>query len=156
MTDARVLWKTGTNFTGKSVSGSELGLGSGRNDFRPMELLAIGLAGCTAMDVISILEKKRQDVTAFEVTVHAHRAEDHPKVFTRASIEYQVTGHAVEEEAVLRSIELSATRYCPAHAMFEKVFPIDLEYSIYEDRGDGERERIAGGSFVPSEQVENG
>ena len=61
-----------------------------------MELFAIALAGCTAMDVISILEKKRQDVTGFEVKVHADRAPEHPKVFTHARIEYLITGHAVD------------------------------------------------------------
>ncbi len=78
----------------------------------PMELIAIGLAGCTAMDVISILKKKRQHVTDFEVRVHAQRAEEHPKVFIAAEIEYLIYGHQVDEQAVRRSIELSAKTYC--------------------------------------------
>ncbi len=75
----------------------------GANDgFRPLELMAVSLAGCTAMDVISILKKKQQAVTAFEVKVQADQAEEFPKVFTRALITYLVTGHSLDETAVRR------------------------------------------------------
>ncbi|HSB66198.1 MAG TPA: OsmC family protein, partial [Anaerolineales bacterium] len=96
----------------------------------PMELIAIGLAGCTAMDTISILQKKRQEVTAFEVQVHADRASEFPKVFTHIVIEYILTGHHVDPAAVERSIELSATKYCPAQAMISKVCSVEHKYSI--------------------------
>jgi putative redox protein len=127
---------------------SEGGDGSG---FTPMELIATGLAGCTALDVISILTKKRQDVTDFEVQVHATRAAEHPKVFTRAVIEYLVTGRGIDEAAVLRSIELSATRYCPAHGMFKKVFPIEMKYHIFEAGLNGEQRLVKSGeyTFIP-------
>jgi len=116
-------------------------------------LIALGLAGCTAMDVISVLQKKRQNVTRFEVDVDAARAEEHPKVFTNAVITYIVTGSNVEENALLRAIELSATRYCPAQSMLGQVFPIDLRYEIYEDEGNGERRLICQGVWqeVPQE-----
>jgi putative redox protein len=158
--DAKVNWQGRLTFTGRADSGFTLPLGSegevgGDNDgFRPMELLAIGLAGCTAMDVISILSKKRQDVTGFEVQVHAERAAEHPKVFTKAVIEYIIAGHNVEEAALLRAIELSATRYCPAQAMFGKLMPLDLTYSIYEDQGEGKRALLIGGTYtIPAGQV---
>jgi len=129
-------------------------VGGDNDGVRPMEMLAIGLAGCTAMDVISILTKKRQDVTQFEVQVHAERAAEHPKVFTGAVIEYFVVGRGVEEEAVVRAIELSAVRYCPAQAMFSKVFPIELKYHIFEDLGDGQRSLVKSGVYAPvQEQV---
>jgi putative redox protein len=117
-----------------------LDVGGDDNGFRPMELIATGLVGCTSMDVISILRKKRQEITAFEVEVHAERAEKHPRVFTSAVIEYRVTGHNVQEAAVRRAIELSAERYCPAQAMFRDVFPIALKYAIFEagENGSGE------------------
>jgi len=145
MTDSVVSWKNGMSFSGRANSGFSLDLGAsaevgGADDgFRPMELIAIGLAGCTAMDVISILQKKRQDVSGFEVQVHADRASDHPKVFTQAVIEYSVTGRGVQEEAVKRAIELSAARYCSVHAMLEKAFPMTLKYFVYEDQGEGKR-----------------
>jgi putative redox protein len=113
-----------------------------------MELLAVGLAGCTAMDVISILQKKRQQVTVFEVQVHADRAAQHPKIFTAATIEYFVTGHAVDETAVQRAIELSAARYCPAQAMFSKIMPITLKYHIFEDDGHEEKTPLKSGGVT--------
>jgi len=91
------------------------------------------------MDVLSILQKKRQQVTQFEVRVNAPRSADHPKVFTSAIITYIVTGKNVDEMAVLRSIELSITKYCPVQFMLAQVFPMELRYEIYEDEGDGNR-----------------
>lgn len=151
--DTKVTWNGRMTFTGSAESGFEAPLGTdpsvgGDNDgFRPMELISTGLAGCTAMDVISILQKKRQDITAFEVAVHTERATEHPKVFTRGVITYHVTGRNVDEAAVLRAIELSAKRYCPAQAMLSRVFPITLIYSIYEDQ-DGERMLVKSGEYT--------
>jgi putative redox protein len=134
--DAKVTWKGGMSFDGAAQTGFVLPLGAepavgGANDgFRPLELLAIGLAGCTAMDVISILRKKQQDVTAFEVQVHFDRADDYPKVFTRGVVEYIVTGRNINPAAVERAVELSETRYCPAQAMLGKVVPIGHKITI--------------------------
>jgi putative redox protein len=153
---AKSTWKGGLSFTGTADSGFAVPLGAkaevgGDSDgFRPMELIAIGLAGCTAMDVISILRKKRQQVTAFEVQVNAERAEKHPKVFTGAVIEYIVSGHGLTESAVKRALELSATRYCPAQTMLGAVFPIALKYYIYEDKSGDERELVQAGDCTPS------
>ena len=150
-----VAWRQGLSFTGKADSGFEVPLGTdlevgGAEDgFRPLELMTISLAGCTAMDVISILTKKKQEVTAFEVKVHAKQAEEFPKVFTHSVITYLVTGHAVEEAAVLRAIELSATKYCPAQAMLGKVVPMELVYEIYEDEGDGKMRLAKQGKYKP-------
>ena len=141
--DAKVTWNGRLSFTGMAGTGfsvplgAEAAVGGDEDGFRPMELILTGLAGCTAMDVLSILHKKCQDVTAFAVQVHAERAESHPKVITSAVIEYQVSGHAIDETALLRAIELSATRYCPAQAMFRPVFPMSLKYTIFEDEGEG-------------------
>ena len=102
----------------------------------------MSMAGCTAMDVISILEKKKQAVTHFEVKVHAERTEDYPKVYTRAEIEYQVTGRAVDEASVLRAIELSIQKYCPVRAMLSQAFPITQRYVIFEEEGNGARRAV--------------
>ncbi len=134
--DAKVIWKNRMSFEGTSDSGFKVLLGTypevgGDDDgFRPMELLAIGLAGCTAMDVISILTKKRQEVSSFEVKVHADRQEEHPKVFTQLTIEYILSGSNLSREAVERAVQLSAEKYCPAQAMFSKIAPIDLKITI--------------------------
>jgi len=136
--DAKVIWKEKMSFEGTADSGFKVTLGTipevgGDNDgFRPMELLAIGLAGCTAMNVISILNKKKQDVHDFEVRVHADRAEEHPKVFTHLTIEYVVSGKNVDQAAVERAVELSETKYCSAQAMFNKIVPIDRVITLHE------------------------
>ena len=152
----KVNWQEGMAFTGTADSGFNIQLdtkkevgGEGRG-FTPMELTALSLAGCTAMDVISILRKKRQDVTDFEVRVEALSAEEHPKVFTRATIDYLVTGHGVDEKAVVRAIQLTSESYCPVQAMLGKVFPIDLRYQIFEEEG-GEKKLVAEGVYASVE-----
>ena len=140
--NAKVDWHGRLSFTGTAGTGFEIPLGAspkvgGDNDgFRPLELMAVSLAGCTAMDVISILQKKRQKVTDFRVEVDAEQADEHPKVITEAVIEYHVTGKDIQEKAVIRAIDLSATRYCPAQSMLAKVFPMALKYFIYEESGE--------------------
>ena len=105
-----------------------------------MEMIALGLAGCIAMDVLSILQKKRQQVTHFEVKVDAPRSPEYPMVFMNAAVTYVVTGKNVSKDAVLRSIELTATKYCPAQIMLEKAFPMTLHYEIFEDEADGNKQ----------------
>ncbi len=140
-----VQWKENMAFIGTPESAfpvqmdSEVSFGGTQQGVRPMELIALGLAGCTAMDVLSILQKKRQQVTQFEVRVDAPRSAEYPKVFTSALITYVVTGKNIDESAVLRAIELSATKYCPAQAMLGQAFPMELVYEIYETEGEGIR-----------------
>jgi putative redox protein len=100
---------------------------------RPMELLLIGLAGCTSMDVISVLQKKRQPITGLETKVTAERAEEHPKVYTAIHLEFLVKGKGVKPEAVERAIELSETKYCPAIAMLRQTVKIATSYRIVEE-----------------------
>jgi len=148
---ATVNWDGRMKFTGKGDSGfavqmdAEASLGGNDSAIRPMELVALGLISCQAMDVISVLHKKRQEVTKFEVKFNGPRSADYPKVFTSAVITFLVTGKNVDEAAVLRSIELSATKYCPAQAMLEQAFPMDLHYEIYEDEGEGNKRLMAQG-----------
>ena len=136
---ASVNWNSRMSFTGIADSGFPISLdadksvGGNNSAARPMELIALGLAGCTAMDVLSILHKKRQGVTSFEVKVDAARANEHPKVFTSAVIRYVVTGKNIDETALMRAIELSVVKYCPVQAMLANAFPMELRYEIYED-----------------------
>jgi putative redox protein len=129
---------TGMRFEVEAGSGHHVTLdaaehGGGHNEgFRPMELLLVGLAGCTGMDVISILRKKRQDVTAYEVHITGVRAEEHPMVFVEITVEHIVTGHRIQPEAVARAIELSEERYCGAGAMLGKVAHLTHSYRIVE------------------------
>jgi putative redox protein len=148
---AAVQWQENMTFIGTPDSGfavqmdADSSFGGTNNGVRPMELVALGLAGCTAMDVISILQKKRQQVTQFEVRVNAPRSAEHPKVFTKALMTYIVTGRNLDESALLRSIELAATKYCPAQLMLAQVFPMELHYEIYEENEEGERQLTSQG-----------
>lgn len=135
-TEAKVIWQGAMRFEGTASSGHILTLDSasehgGQNaGFRPMELLLIGLAGCTAMDVISILNKKRVNVTGFEVNVRGERAETHPRVYTKIHVEYVVRGPDIPSEAVERAIQLSEEKYCSASAMLGEVAEITSSYRI--------------------------
>ncbi len=100
----------------------------------PIDGLLASLAGCTAMDVAGILKKKRQSATAYEVEVDGDRVEEHPRVFTAIRVEHRVRG-AVEPEALRRSIELSATIYCPVSAMLSAVARIEHRYRLVDDAG---------------------
>ena len=150
---AIVNWNGGMTFIGTANSGypvrmdTEAVIGGNDSGVRPMEMIALGLAGCTAMDVISILQKKRQNVSKFEISVDAPRSPDYPKVFTRATLIYRFTGTDIEEAAVLRAIELSATKYCPVYAMLEQAFPIDMLYEIYEEDGSGTPRLTSSGAW---------
>ena len=136
--DAQVTLREGMAFTAASGSGHEIVIdtsidGGGQDQGpSPMELLLIGTAGCTAMDVISILRKKRQKITAYQVRVHGVRAATYPKVFTEITIEHIITGHSVDEAAVVHAIELSDTKYCSAHAMMSKTAHIITTHRIIE------------------------
>lgn len=151
--NASVTWQQRMTFSGESDTGFIVPIGTSKriggddDGFRPMELVATGLAGCTALDTISILQKKRQDITDFSVHVSADQAEEHPRVFTHIKINYQVTGHSVDENAVSRAIQLSAERYCPVQGMLSQIMPIELDYQIFEAVDDGERELIASGTY---------
>lgn len=138
MTNAKVTLRDGMSFTGTADSGFTVNLsasssvGGADDGLRPTELLLVSLAGCTAMDVLSILRKKRQEVSHFEVKVQAERATEHPKVFTDILLTYVVYGEDIDEEAVERSIELSVTKYCSVHAMLGQAVPIRHTYEIGE------------------------
>lgn len=95
----------------------------------PREALLAALAGCTSMDVASILRKKRQAVDGYELAVHGDEATDHPQVFTAITVEHRVRGD-VDPEAVRRSVELSATRYCPVSALLSRGVEIEHRYRL--------------------------
>ncbi len=135
---SKAVWKGGLSFTGtadgtylipldasKAAGGHDLG-------FRPLQLFAVGLVGCTGMDVISILQKKRQDVREFEVSAVVERADQHPKVFTKIELTYSVTGKNISRDAVERAVELSEKRYCGAKAMLQETAEITNEIVINE------------------------
>ena len=110
-------------------AGGDEGEGGGPG---PKEALLAALAGCTSMDVATILRKKRQRPTGYQIAVSAESAKDHPRVFVRISLEHRVSGE-VEVEALRRSIELSATRYCPVSAMLSANVTIEHRYRLVRE-----------------------
>lgn len=135
---SNVVWKGGLAFTGsaeegylipldakKAVGGHDLG-------FRPLQLFAIGLVGCTGMDVISILQKKHQEITDFTVSAEIKRADQHPKVFTKILITYTITGKNIDRNSVERAVELSETKYCGAQAMLKETADISQKIVIHQ------------------------
>ncbi len=133
----RVKWVEDAMFVGESGSGHAVVMdgppeGGGRNlGIRPMEMLLLGMGGCTAYDVVHILKKARQPVHDCEVRVEAERAETVPKVFTRIHIHFIVSGsRELKEQHVKRAVELSAEKYCSASIMLGRSAEIEHDYRI--------------------------
>jgi len=105
-------------------------LGGSDAGVRPKELVLIGLAGCTGADVVSILQKKRVNLTDFEINITAQQTEEHPKVFAEIDLEYVFYGKDIKEKDVERAIELSTETYCGVSAMLKKAMPIIHTYRI--------------------------
>ena len=133
-----VNWVDGMLMVGKSHSGhsitmdgpSEIG---GENlGVRPMEMLLLGVAGCTMIDVLTTLQKMRQDLTQLETEVNAERADDHPKVFTDIHIQFIVKGNGLDSKKVEKAISLSAEKYCSASIMLGKTATITHDFEIIE------------------------
>jgi len=93
---------------------------------RPLELVLLGLGGCTSMDVVSILRKMRVRLDRYEMVLRAERSENHPKVFTRVRMEYRLWGPDLDPDKVQKAIDLSQTTYCSVSAMLSRAFPIEI------------------------------
>jgi putative redox protein len=130
----------GTNlrFVARAGSGHAFVLDDGRGDTgpRPAELIPMALAGCTAMDVISILRKKRQEVTRYEVRAEGVQMDNHPNAFTRIDVVHIVEGPSIDVDAVRRAIELSATKYCSVGATLSSgITEIHHAYLVRDEHG---------------------
>ncbi len=126
---------------------------------KPVELVAVGLAGCTAFDVINILRKKRQQVTAYEVRIEADQATTPPQIFTEVRIHHVITGFSVDPAAVEDAIRLSEEKYCSVGAMIQKTAHIHADYEILEETGIWSERKpetvgAAAGSAWPNNQAE--
>lgn len=133
---AKITWLNGRTFVGESSSGHAIIMdgapeNGGRNfGVRPMEMMLLGLGGCTAFDVVMILEKSREKVTSCEVSLEASRADEDPKVFTHVKMIYRLKGENLKPTAVERAIKLSSEKYCSASKMFEKTATIEHEWMV--------------------------
>lgn len=109
--------------TSKEAGGNEEGI-------KPTDLILVGLAGCSSMDIVSILKKKKQNITSYKANVTGERAETHPRVFTKMVITYEIKGKDIDEQAVKRAIELSKDKYCSVWAMLKNAVDIEWSYKI--------------------------
>ncbi|HBA34717.1 MAG TPA: OsmC family protein [Gammaproteobacteria bacterium] len=136
---SRVKWLDYMTFVGETGSGHSVVMdgppeAGGRNlGVRPMEMLLMGMGGCTAFDVVMILKKSRQAVTDCIVELKAERAESDPKVFTKIHVHYVITGRALSEKHVQRALKLSAEKYCSASIMLGETATVTHDYEIIED-----------------------
>jgi putative redox protein len=139
MLDAKITYIKGLQFIGDSSSGHAIvmdgdpSVGGHNTGPRPMELLLLGAGGCSGMDVISILKKKRQEVTGLEIRVKGKKAEDYPKKFTHITLEFIVKGRDISEEAVKKAIELSMNKYCSVKATLDGAVKIGFSYKIIQE-----------------------
>lgn len=135
---ARVKWVEASSFVAQSGSGHSVLLdgppeAGGQNlGVRPMEMVLMGLGGCTAFDVVDILRKKRETISDCVVEISAERAETVPKVFTRIHLHYVVSGSNVKDESVKRAVELSAEKYCSVTMMLNKSAEITHDYEVIQ------------------------
>jgi putative redox protein len=131
-TEAKVTWIQDRRFVGQASSGHAIVVDGSAEKLgpSPMELLLIGLVGCTAYDVIRILQKKRQAVSGLEVSARAERAEEPPRVYTAIEVEYVVRGRGIKPKAVEDAIRLSKETYCSASIMLGKTAHITTSFRI--------------------------
>ena len=133
-----VNWVDGMLMVGKSHSGHSITMdgppeiGGENLGVRPMEMLLLGVAGCTMIDVVTTLKKMRQDLTNCETKLSAERAEEHPKVFTDIHIQFIVKGKDLDPKKVEKAITLSAEKYCSASIMLGKTASITHDFEIVE------------------------
>ncbi len=128
-------------FQGENTDGLRVTLdastefGGENSGLKPMEMLLVSLATCSAMDVVSIMQKKKQNFTYYDINVSGERSDEHPKVFTRISVEHVFTGANLDPKAVERAIELSSDKYCSVMAMLRKAVPVTTTYRIVNTEG---------------------
>lgn len=135
---ARVKWVEGRRFLGESGSGHAVVMEGAPNEgevavgIRPMEMLLLGMGGCTMYDMVSILEKAREKITAVVVELEGERAEEFPQVYTHIHVHYIITGNGVKQAAVERAVNLSTQKYCSATIMLGATAEISHDYEIVE------------------------
>jgi len=133
---ARVKWAEDLLFIGESGTGHTIvmdgpeELGGHGTGMRPMELLLLGMGGCTSFDMIQMLKKGRQDIRDCVVEIDSERSEEIPKVFTKIHVHYKVSGKNLKEAQVKRAVELSTEKYCSASLMLGKTAEISHDYEI--------------------------
>lgn len=125
-------WHGGGTFIGRNAAGGTVQMGKldEQPGVSPMELILVGLAGCTGVDIVDILEKKRQPLKALKVKVRGKRLEDHPKIYKEIEVAYLIWGEGIDPKAVERAIQLSEEKYCSVSAILRMTADIKSSYQI--------------------------
>lgn len=126
-------WHGDLAFIGKNEAGGTVQMGTlnGKSGIGPMEMLLLGIAGCTGIDVVSILRKQRQPLKDLKIRVRGIRSDNHPKVYTEIEVIYQLWGDGLDPAAVERAIKLSEEKYCSASAMMRPTAKIRSTYRLF-------------------------
>lgn len=136
--NTRVKWLDNMSFVGESPSGHSVVMdgppeAGGRNlGVRPMEMLLLGLGGCSSFDIVSMLKKGKQDLVDCEVEISAERADSEPKVFTKIHLHFVISGNNLSDKRVARAVELSAEKYCSASIMLGKTADVTHDFEVIE------------------------
>ncbi len=138
--ETTTVWMGESAFMGHNAGGGEVQMGAlnGKPGVSPMELILIGVAGCTGIDVVNILEKKRQNLARLEINVRGLRAETHPKIYTAIEITYHLWGEGLEPKAIEQAIQLSEEKYCSVSAMLRQAAKITTQYVLHSAPYSGE------------------
>jgi putative redox protein len=147
MADVEVTWVQGDQFIGSGSGGHSIVMDApaGRTawqGFKPSELLLVALGGCTGVDVVDILRKKRQRISGMQMRVHGEQDADPPWTFRRINVHYEVRGTGISEAAVRRAIELSEQKYCSVAATIGGVATLTSSYRIVEEHADAVAEEV--------------
>ncbi len=136
---AEINWKQNVRFDASTQTGHEIIMdgaadhGGNNEGARPMELLLVGMGGCTGFDVVGILKKARAELASLKIELNAERADDVPAVFTKIHVHFVLTGKGLKENLVERAIELSAKKYCSASIMLGQTADITHSFEINEE-----------------------
>jgi putative redox protein len=126
------VWRGESAFIGANQSGGSVQMGTldGQPGISPMEMLLLGVAGCTGMDIVSILSKKRQKLIEFQVRVRGKRADQHPKIYTEIEVVYLLWGDQIDSKAVEQAIQLSEEKYCSASVMLRAAAQVHSSFQL--------------------------
>ncbi len=131
-TNIKATWREGNAFLGENESGGKAELGG--EHIRPMQMILVALAGCSGVDVVNILKKKRVNFSNLEIEVSGARADTHPKVYTDIHVRYFIWGKDIKKKDVEQAIRLSEDKYCSVSAMLKSTAKIHSDYKILEKK----------------------
>ena len=130
----KVTWREGNTFLGENETGGKTELGG--EHIRPMQMILVALAGCSGVDVVSILQKKRVKFSDFKIEVSGERAKTYPKVYTKIDVTYSIWGENIKAKDIEQAIKLSEDKYCSVSAMLKSTAEIHSKYKILEKKND--------------------